>query len=549
MATRTLPANRYAELDNLIQTWENRLRVKRVVFWLPYSLAPGLVIAILIAFMSRARPWLQPDEILLATLALAALGVLAMLLLLRFRSRDGLESARHFDLEFGLQERVSTALELKTGNIRAPDELREYQLEDAWEKALQVQVDESIKLVFRWRAWVNVAVLIVILAILLVLPNPQADAASRMAQQAAAIEGAIEEIRDAAELVAADTSLEEGDREELLELLEESLETLQAEGITPDEAFAVTSEAESRLQEQSDELNERLQERLEALREAAEALGAEEDMAERLSEMMENAENMSEQERQDAAAALEEAATAMEQISPELAESLQQSAEALQQGNPEMSQEAMQEFLENLEQFLSEQDEMSEASEAMQEAAAEVQESAEQIAESGEEEGQQSEEGQQGDTEMSESDQGVPVMSESESEQMGDDSQMQRSQDAAAGDSSADQGEEEPGPSASEVEQNNSPSGEGEGEYEPIYAPEFVEPEEGGEVIVLETDNEDVPLIEGEYSDNPFGNTGVPYNQVFSDYSDAANRALDSDYVPLGLRDVVRQYFTSLEPE
>ncbi len=549
MATRILPGNRYTELDNLIQTWENRLRVKRVVFWLPFSLVPGLLIAILITFISRSRPWLQPGEILLAALALAALGVLVMFLLVRFWSRTGLESARHFDLEFGLQERVSTALELKTGDIRAPDELVEYQLEDAWEKALQVQADESIKLVFRWRAWVNVVLLIAILAILLILPNPQADAASQMAQQAAAIEGAIEEIRDAAELVAADTSLEEGEREEMLELLEESLETLQEEGITPEEAFAVTSEAESRLQEQADELNERLQERLEALREAAEALGAEDDMAESLREMMENAENMTEQERQEAAAALENAANALEEISPELAESLQQSAEEMQQGNPEMSQEAMQQFLENLEQFLDEQDEMSEANEAMQEAAAEVQESAEQIAESGEEEGQPSEQGQQGDTEISESEQGVPVRSESESQETGDDSQNQQGQDTEAGDAPGDQGEEEPGSPAGEVDQNNRPSGEGEGEYEPIYAPQSVEPAEGGEVIVLETDNEDVPLIEGEYSDNPFGDVSVPYNQVFSDYSDAANRALDSDYVPLGLRDVVRQYFTSLEPE
>jgi hypothetical protein len=40
----------------------------------------------------------------------------------------------------------------------------------------------------------------------------------------------------------------------------------------------------------------------------------------------------------------------------------------------------------------------------------------------------------------------------------------------------------------------------------------------------------------------------VPYNEVFSDYSEAANRALDQDYIPLGLRDVVRDYFSSLEP-
>ncbi|MDQ7036673.1 MAG: hypothetical protein Q9P01_18125 [Anaerolineae bacterium] len=40
----------------------------------------------------------------------------------------------------------------------------------------------------------------------------------------------------------------------------------------------------------------------------------------------------------------------------------------------------------------------------------------------------------------------------------------------------------------------------------------------------------------------------VPYNQVFRTYEDAANRALENDYVPLGMQDVVRDYFSSLQP-
>jgi len=56
-----------------------------------------------------------------------------------------------------------------------------------------------------------------------------------------------------------------------------------------------------------------------------------------------------------------------------------------------------------------------------------------------------------------------------------------------------------------------------------------------------------VPVTEGEFSQNPTGQTTVPYDQVYQDYSDAANRALESDYIPLGLRDVVRDYFSALE--
>ena len=67
--------------------------------------------------------------------------------------------------------------------------------------------------------------------------------------------------------------------------------------------------------------------------------------------------------------------------------------------------------------------------------------------------------------------------------------------------------------------------------------------------VQLEPDADDVPVTEGEFQDNPTGEARVTYDQVYQDYADAASRALQSDYVPLGLRSVVRQYFTSLEPQ
>lgn len=56
----------------------------------------------------------------------------------------------------------------------------------------------------------------------------------------------------------------------------------------------------------------------------------------------------------------------------------------------------------------------------------------------------------------------------------------------------------------------------------------------------------------GLLSENPTEFTGemssVPYSQVYGDYRDAAYEALDSDYIPLGLKGYVRDYFSSLEP-
>jgi hypothetical protein len=56
------------------------------------------------------------------------------------------------------------------------------------------------------------------------------------------------------------------------------------------------------------------------------------------------------------------------------------------------------------------------------------------------------------------------------------------------------------------------------------------------------------PLLEERPAD--FGEEGslVPYEQVFGDYRDAANEALSEGQIPLGLRGLVRDYFSSLEP-
>jgi hypothetical protein len=63
------------------------------------------------------------------------------------------------------------------------------------------------------------------------------------------------------------------------------------------------------------------------------------------------------------------------------------------------------------------------------------------------------------------------------------------------------------------------------------------------------SDGEGVPIVEGELAPNPAGQSNVPYNQVYADYASAVSQALDTGYVPMGMRGVVRDYFSSLNPE
>ena len=44
------------------------------------------------------------------------------------------------------------------------------------------------------------------------------------------------------------------------------------------------------------------------------------------------------------------------------------------------------------------------------------------------------------------------------------------------------------------------------------------------------------------------GQAGVPYRQVYADYAARAGAAVEGGYIPLGLKQYVRGYFSSLEP-
>jgi len=97
---------------------------------------------------------------------------------------------------------------------------------------------------------------------------------------------------------------------------------------------------------------------------------------------------------------------------------------------------------------------------------------------------------------------------------------------------------------------SNHPDGQGEKQFEAVNVPQRIgNAANDGNDVQLAPDASNSPVQEGNFTQNPNGLVTVPYNQVFSDYANTANQALNSDYVPLGLRDVVRDYFTSLEPK
>ena len=581
------------ELELILDRWEQRYEWRQLSRTVPRSLIAALLASLVIGAVGYFRFRLEAEQLALVAAGLCALGGILNVLRTLVFPRSLAEKARYFDIEFGLRERVSTAFELMHGRIKTHPEIEARQIADALAHARAIDPGERITMDFRPRELGALAVLAAAMVGMLLLPaivgeGFRSDAAS------AAVEAAKEDLREIIETVAKDTALDDVDRQDLLEALEIALERLEEEDISEEEAFAAMSQLQSQLEELAQELEDTIeldQSTMEAALEALEEFippseteergaasstesgdsSALQEMLRALEPLSQAAEQMSAEEAQAAAEAMQNAARELEQMSPEMAEQMRALAEALAESDMEALQEQLDEMQEQLSQEERQRQREQNARMMLQEQSDLAQEAAEEIARRQAQEGQepggdpqtgepenpegaQQPGGQQGNEQSSEAgqpanqgnqlaDRNRPGASENSGR-----NQDSRSAGGGAGEgppdnrSLAGSGGEDQG-----AETDNRTSGLGEIEYEAIYSPSGISG--GGEnEIRLRTDPGDTTVAEGEFDDNPVGESRVSYDTVFSEYQNAANRALKSDYVPLGLRDVVREYFTSLEP-
>ena len=414
MATQTLFQEDYLALTRTVKQWDQRLRLRQSLAWLPISVMPGLVVGILAAVIARLRPLLPPEQIALIAGISVAAGVVVMLLAVWLWRRPALTSARRFDVLLGLNERVSTALEISTGTIQTNDELAQRQLADARSRASAVRVGDHLPLTLHRRDWLTVLVLILVLALLLVLPNPQSSALAAASAQQTAITDAADTLRDLTGEVAADASLTDEQRRALLQELQSSINTLEQPNVTPEEAFAAVSDVQSTLKDRADALNQQAQANQSALAQAADMLrqagqqpnngnpnqsasASIDQISQSLNDMMQNAADASEAERQAMEQALRDAAQSLEGTNPEAAQQLAQAAQNMQQGDqqqgapqqgqtqggdPQSAQDAQQNLAQaqqEIQQQAAQTQQQQAQAQSMQSAADQAQQSADQI--------------------------------------------------------------------------------------------------------------------------------------------------------------------------
>lgn len=583
------------QLRSYVYRWDRWLRLVQTSAWLPRFVALALLIALVAAVASRLRPWLLPGEIVLLGVAAFALISLVGSGILWLYPRPLIESARYFDRLLDLRERTTAALELTSGRIRTNDELRQRQMQDALLHAERARPQTSLPLRFERRDWGLALLLAIALLALLALPNPQDNAVVQDDAQQAALAEAAEAVREITRDVALNPALDDETRDQLMQTLSTSLEVLEQPGVTPEEAFAALSDAESALRNESETLSQQAQASQAGLEAAGEALRnlptlEEEQQAQSLSDLLERmgvqAGQFSEAERAQAADALNQAAQASQTTDPQLAQQMSEAAQAMQQGDPQQMQQQLDEAQQQAQSSEANQQSTQQASQQMQQNAEQAQQAGQQMnqqpgqqqpSQQGQQQSQQGQQSQNGSQQQSPSAEGSAPQPGDQQAQPGREGQPQAGQpgqQSAQGESSQSssgqgEGEQQGGQSSSAsagsgegeaqgavqgVQQGQQPlgdnnaDGQGESSFESIYAPTRLGQTDAGAEIELESDTSGMPVQEGEFTQNPTGQSSVPYNQVFGDYADAANRALESDYVPLGLRDLVRDYFTGLEP-
>jgi hypothetical protein len=529
-------------LNQTLTGWIRRLRLQRALAWSLRGLMLGMVIALAIGLTGMFRARLLQEEYLTLVISLGIVGALVFGVGAYFWPIQRLEAARMFDLALHLRERVSTALELSQDGARGTQELARRQLDDALARARAVKPNRDLPL----RIPRNEFILVLLLVALVGAFWFRGETWFQAARQARAVEQAVTEqkaqIEEILTQIQNNDRLTEEQKETLSAPLEQALQGLQ-ENPSLEGSVSILSSAGEQMQALSDPQAE---EAVQALQGAGSELAAQEGgplqqagenlaqgdysaAADELNNL--DLSQLSPEEAQQLADQLQSTAETLQSSNPELASELNSAAEALQNGDTTAAQEALDRAAESLAQS----GQQIAASEAAQQAADQLQQGAEQVLAAG---GGQPGQGQTSDG------QGT--------DQPGGPSQSGES----AGQSGAGTGSEgaqgsQPGAEAPNVPipQNNGPGDGGEQTYEQIYAPSLLGGEGGPEVGLPPDGQGDGETVgTGPTAPGDPGQSLVPYNEVYSQYEQANQQAVESGSIPVQFMQIIRSYFDSLKP-
>ncbi len=529
-----MPSRKLARIRSYLWRWDLRLRLVESLTWGPWGAVVGGGMGVLLALAARIWPLWPLRWLIGISGSLVLVGVTVGVLAAWLRPRSLNRRARIFDHRLELADRLTTAVEIGTGRLRAPAAMGRAQLADTLAAITRVDVRAALPLTASRRALGVAGALLCSLVVLFWLPNPQEEVLRQRAAVRQEIEEQVATLEEMRTTLAETEGLTEAEREALVQALEEAIAALEEskEHAAPEEAMAALSEAEQALAELRDPQAEATQK---GLSEAAEALSDSpltQDIAEALAAGDYQAaarslaafsgtkgRALTREEELALAEELMQAAAALAASDPALAEQLNQAAVAIQRGDAAEARAALREAARQM----GAAGERVAGQEALEGSLSQLAEGRQGIAQAG------------GNTSAPRPGQGGRAGG-----QMGGQAGGQAG--GAAGGQAGGQG------SGQQSQAGHSEDAGTGAPYAEMYVPYRLDEEglgsnvgrEGGEggMVVGEVP---LPAPEG-------GQANVPYQEVYAEYAARAGSALEGSYIPLGMKQYVRDYFSSLEP-
>jgi hypothetical protein len=529
------------ELSDIVYSWSRRARLQTSLRWVGLGLAIGLFIALLPAVAARYYPLFTVWQLIVFAISVISLGIVIALLFpwLRHLRRSVLKWARHFDQQFGLKERVSTALEIESGTIKVKNDLiRKRQVVEATQIAERLDFKRLLPLKISWQQLLMALVLAIGLAAAIIMPNPQFEILEEKLRLQEELSKQVQQLEDIKKDIQASTLLTDEQKFAALQALQNAQEELKDSNATEESAFAALNDAQAQLDALKDALAEQQARDLEKAgqqlnpdeltRDLAEALSNRDfqKAADQLRNMTgQDGQALNQQQQQQLANQMEQLANSVQNSDPNLAQQLRDAAQAMREGRNQDAKNALNQAANSLDKA-----QQSQANQkALQQVSQSLNNQRNQLSrDQGQQQGQN---GNGGQSEPSGAESGQASSEGSEGMPGEGEGEANIPSSGQAGDGSA----------------QNSQHSEDSGSSNSVYAPQRLN--EKGEVVQLpEARGQNAPNPSGRPNQAPSGSSSVPYQQVYSQYAQAADEAIQNGDVPVEMRDYVREYFSSLNP-
>jgi hypothetical protein len=535
------------DLSQTLNAWIRRLRLQRALTWALRGLIIGLALSLTVGSLGLYQARLLRNEFLTLVLSLSLLTPLLSGLTASLWRIQPLKAARHFDLLFHLEERVSTALELNGHPEHVPPEIIHLQLTDAVTASRNVNPSRALPLKLKLREGLFALLFVALIGLVWLRGEMWFTAA----QHARAVQHAVEEqsaqIEELIKQIQANENLTEAQKQALTEPLKEAQQALQNNPSLESSVSVLTSTSE-KLQALSDPQSQAMSE---ALKETGNQLSKQDgsplqpvgqqlaqgnviNAANELANL--NVSELSSSEQAQLANQLDALAQSLQSTNPQLASQLSQAAEALRNGDTAAAQQA----LSNAAQSLAQVGQQIASSQTASQAASQMQQGAGQVLAAGGG-GQQANLGGQGNQ---------PGQGQGPGQGSNQSSQTNGNGGAGSG-SGSDAGTNPTGSEAGSdpIAQNNGPGDGGVSSYEQIYAPQLLGGEGGPQVNLPPSDQNGGDVIgQGPITPGDQNPSTVPYNEVYAQYEQINNQAIESGDIPPSFIQIIKNYFDSLKP-